>query len=135
MRISGAAVMVGLVMLIGALPASGQPRFELRSGSAIRLAADDNTAADRNAYVQKAQGEMEEWQKKLHEFGEEAKAKGQEAGSSADKGLNEAWVKTKEASRKLQTVGAEGWQGAKSSYEKATQNLSATWNRIHSGDH
>ncbi|HZB92458.1 MAG TPA: hypothetical protein VE397_13510 [Stellaceae bacterium] len=135
MRISSAAIVIALFMLIGERPVAGQPTFGLRSGSPLQLAADDDTAADRNTYLRKVQEDMQEWQRKLHQFGEAAKAKGQEAGGSAEKGLDDAWVKAKDESRKLQTVGAEGWQGAKTSYEKATDALAAEWRKLHPGDH
>jgi hypothetical protein len=134
MRISSALIIIGPVMLIGALPAVGKPALRIGSEAPTRLAAGDDAAADRNTYVRKAQDEMQEWQRKLHEFGEQAEAKGREADSAAEKGLNDAWIKAKDASGKLQAVGTEGWQSAKASYEKATHDLAEAWRKIHPGD-
>ena len=135
MRVWSVAIIISPIMLLGALPAVGQPTPRFGSGAPVRLAAGDDTAADRNTYVQKAQEEMQDWQRKLHEFGEQAEAKGRDASSAAEKGLNDAWIKAKDASGKLQTVGDEGWQSAKSSYENARRDLAETWRRIHPGDH
>jgi hypothetical protein len=134
MGIFRAAIIIGPFMLIGTLPAAAQPALPLGSNTLIRLAADDDSTADRATFTQKAQAEMQDWQKKLHTFGEQAEAKGQEAGSAAQSGLNDAWTKAKAASHKLQTVGNEGWQGAKASYEKASQNLTDAWHKVHPDD-
>jgi hypothetical protein len=134
MGIFRATIVIAPLMLIGALPAAAQSKPALDAGTPIRLAADDNSAADRDSFTQKAQTEMHDWQQKLHDFGQQATAKGQEAGSAAQKGLDDAWIKAKAASHKLQTVGAEGWQGAKASYEKASQDLSDAWHKVHPDD-
>ncbi|HUC65783.1 MAG TPA: hypothetical protein VMA53_10170 [Stellaceae bacterium] len=134
MGIFRASIIIGPLMLIGALPAAGQSMPPLGSGTPIRLAADDSSTSDRDSFTQKAQAEMQDWQQKLHDFGQQAEAKGQEAGSAAQSGLNDAWVKAKAASHKLKTVGAEGWQGAKASYEKASHNLAEAWQKVHPDD-
>jgi hypothetical protein len=131
MGIFRAATIISPLLLIGTPAAAAQSTQPLDSGTPIRLAADDSSTADRDSFTQKAQVEMQEWQKKLHDFGAQAEAKGQEAGSAAQSGLNDAWTKAKAASHKLQTVGAEGWQGAKMSYEKASQDLSEAWHKVH----
>ena len=74
---------------------------------------------------------MQEWQRKLHDFSEKAAAKGKEAGNAAENDLNKAWTKADAASRKLQTVGAEGWESAKTSFEKASHELADAWHKIH----
>ena len=61
---------------------------------------------------------MREWQRKLHDFSVNAEANGKEAGNAAKTDLNKAWAKTEAASRKLQTVGDEGWDNAKTSFER-----------------
>jgi hypothetical protein len=35
---------------------------------------------------------------------------------------------------KLQTVGAEGWESAKTSFAKASRELAAAWHKIHPED-
>jgi hypothetical protein len=134
MGIFRASIIIGPLMLVGTSPAAAQPTPPLGSGTPIRLAADDSSTADRGSFTQKAQDEMQDWQKKLHDFGRQAEAKGQEAGSAAQSGLNDAWIKAKAASHKLQTVGAEGWDSAKASYEKASHNLAEQWQKLHSDD-
>jgi hypothetical protein len=134
MGIFRASIIIAPLVLIGALPAAAQSTPPLGSGAPIRLAADDGSTTDRDSFTQKAQTEMQDWQQKLHDFGQQAATKGQEAGSAAQNGLNDAWIKAKAASRKLQTVGAEGWQGAKTSYEKASQDLTDAWHKVHPDD-
>ena len=122
MRMLTAAIVVGPLLLSGTL-AAGQ----------VQLAAGDATA-DRDTYAQKARDEMQQWQRKLHEVGAQAEAKGQEAGNAAGNDLNAAWSKAEAASRKLQAAGAEGWESAKTSYEQASHELAEAWHRIHPDD-
>jgi hypothetical protein len=57
---------------------------------------------------------------------------GKEAGNKGDTDLNKAMTKTEAASRKLQTVGAEGWDHAKTSFERASRELADAWDKIRS---
>ena len=118
MRMLTASIVIGPLVLIGALPAvAGQSTLALGSGVPVLLAAGNDTPADRDAYTQQARDKMQEWQRKLHDFSEKAEAKGKEAGNAAGNNLNKAWTKAEAASSKLQTVGAESWEGAKTSFE------------------
>ena len=135
MKILIASILIGPLMLIGALPAvAGQSTHMLGSGAPIRLAASGVSKADRDTYIQKAQNEMLEWQRKLNDFSEKMAAKGQQASDAAEHDLNKAWTKADAASRELQTVGAEGWKSAQTSFEKATRELAETWDKTRSKD-
>lgn len=72
---------------------------------------------------------MQDWQQKLHAFSETAKAKGEKAGDAAAHELNTAWTKAQAQAHKLQTAGAEDWESAKASYEKASRELADAWDR------
>ena len=63
-----------------------------------------------------------------------AGAKRKEAGNAAENDLNNAWTKAETASSKLQTVGAESWESAKTSFEEASRELADTWHKIHPED-
>jgi hypothetical protein len=133
MKILTAAIVIGPLLLIGALPAAaGQSPPALGSNAPVRLAAGGDAAADRDTYTQKARNDMQEWRRKLHDFSEKAGATGKEAGSAAETDLNKAWTKTEAASRRLQTVGAEGWDHARISFEKASHELTDAWDKIRS---
>jgi hypothetical protein len=135
MNLLTTSIVIGPLMLFGALPAAaGQSPRELGSGTVVQLAVAGDPAGDRDSYTQKARNDMEDWQRKLHDVGDKAEAKGKEVGNAADSDLNQAWTKAKAASEKLQTMGAEGWDGAKASYEHASHDLSDTWHRIHPDD-
>jgi hypothetical protein len=77
---------------------------------------------------------MQEWQRKLHDFSEKARANGQEASDAAGKDLNKAWSKVEAASRDLQTAGADGWDSAKAAFEKASHELADTWDKVRPQD-
>lgn len=134
MRMLTVSIVIGPLVLIGALPAAGQSTLALGSGAPVQLAAGGDSTADRDTYTQRARDEMQEWQRKLHDFSEIAAAKGKEAGNAAENDLNKTWAKADAASRKLQTVGAEGWESAKTSFEKASQELADAWHRIRPQD-
>ena len=128
MRILFASVIIGPLMLCGALPAAaGQ---SISSDRPIQLAAGGDLTADRDAYTQKARDAMHEWQQKLHDFSEKAKAKGQEEGKAAENELKAAWTKAEAEQRKLETASAEGWESAKTSFEKAFHDLKEVWDKI-----
>lgn len=132
MKILTAAIVFTPLMLIGVLPAiAGQPVSLFPSNAPVQLAADTASPTDRDTYMQKAKAEVQEWQRKLHDFGEQAKAKGQTASNSTGNELNEAWSKTEAASHRLQTASADGWESAKTSFEKASHNLADAWHKIH----
>ena len=132
MRMLAASIVIGPLMLIGTLPAvAGQSNS---SGTQIQMAAGSNSTADRDTYTQKAQGDMQEWQQKLRAFSETAKAKGEKAGNAAENELNTAWTKAQAEAHKLQTAGAEDWESAKASYEKASRELADAWDRNRTWD-
>jgi type IV secretory pathway VirB10-like protein len=126
MRILVASVVLGPLLL------SGVPRVAVAQSAAppppIPLPADND--ADRGPYTQNAQEDMDQWQQKLHDFGEKAKATGQQGAAAAKENLDTAFTKAKVAAEGLKTAGANGWQNAKMSFEKAKHDLADTWDRI-----
>jgi hypothetical protein len=135
MRMLTVSIVVGPLMLIGALPAAaGQSALALGSGAPVRLVAGSDSTADRDTYTQKARNEMQEWQQKLHDFSARAEAKGAEAGRAAKDDLDAAWTKAEAASRQLQTASAEGWESARTSFDAASRGLIDAWHKVHPED-
>jgi hypothetical protein len=134
MKILAASIVFGPLMLMGALPVAAGP--STRADTPTQLAADSDAArpADRDTYSQNAKDQMTSWQQKVHDFNAQAAAKGKEVGDATDDGLNKAWAKTQAASARLQSAGDDGWQDAKSSFERASQSLADTWHKIHPDD-
>lgn len=135
MRIVTTLISLGVLALISTLPAAGESNLLLRSApSPFQLAASGDSTTSRDTFTQKVRNEMLEWRRNLHEFSEKAEAKGKDAYNAAVNDLDEAWTKAEAASRKLQTVGDEGWESAKIDYEKASYELAEVWHKIHSGE-
>jgi hypothetical protein len=134
MRMLTVSIVIGPLVLIGALPAAGQSTLALGSGAPAQLAAGADSAADRATYTQMVRDEMQEWQRKLHDFSEKAAAKGKQLDNAAENDLNKSWTKAKAASSRLQTVGAEGWESAKRSFEEASRELANAWDKIRPED-
>ena len=134
MRMLTVSIVIGPLMLIGALPATGQSTLALGSGAPVQLAAGADSAADRDTYTQMALDEIQKWQGKLHNFSEKAAAKGKQLDKAAKNDLNKAWTKAKAASSRLQTAGAKGWASAKTSFEEASRELADAWDKIRPED-
>ena len=132
MRILFASIVIGPLMLFGALPAAAGQSISFNSPT--RLAAGGESTVDRDTYTQKARDAMHEWQQKLHDFSEQAKAKGQEEGKAAENELKAAWTIAEAAQRKLETASTEGWDSAKTSFEKASHDLKEVWDKIRPDD-
>lgn len=94
------------------------------------MAAVADWKAERDTYVQKARDEVQAWQQKLHDIREKAKTKNSEASITAQNDFNAAWTETEDAFHKLETVGAEDWESAKISFNRASQKLAAIWEKI-----
>ena len=128
MRSFYAAIAIGPLVLAGALaPAAGQPPS---SNIPVQLAAGTNSTVDRDSYARKAEDEVREWLRKLHDFNETAEAKGKEADRAAANDLSKARTKTEAALRQLQTAGGEGRENAKIPFEKADRELAESRDRI-----
>ena len=70
MRMLTVSIVIGPLVLIGALPAARSVDFRARLGRPVQLAAVGDSTADRDTYTQRARDEMQEWQRKLHDFSE-----------------------------------------------------------------
>ena len=133
MRILPTSTVVGSVLLIGligTLPAASQSVQATQPTTSLRVAAVTDWKAERDAYVQKARDEVQEWQRKLHDLREKRRTKSSEANITAQNDFNAAWTAADDAFHKLETVGAEDWESAKMSFNKASLKLAAVWQKI-----
>ena len=124
MRILATAIVVAPLVLIGA------------PGAAVAQSnppADTGSATDWDTYTQQAQGKSQEWQQKLQHFSDTMAAKGQKATTRTEDQLKKAWARTQTEAHK-QTATADGWQGAKTSFERASRDLSNAWGKIRPQD-
>jgi hypothetical protein len=133
MRILPTSTVVGsflVIGLIGTLPAAGQSIQPPQPAASSRMAAVADWKTERDAYVQKARDEVQEWQRKLHDFSEKTRTKTSETSIMAQNDFNAAWKETEDAFHKLETVRAEDWESAKTSYNRASLKLAAIWDKI-----
>lgn len=132
MKILTAAIVFAPLMLAGVLPAMAGPPVSLSPENApARSATRVDAEADRTTYMQKTRTQLQEWQRKVSDYGAQSKDKGQAAGNAGGKELNKAWAKTQAASHQLRTASSDRWDGAKASYEKASRGLAETWHKYH----
>jgi hypothetical protein len=125
-------MVIGPLMVMGALPAAGQTGTSPASGYSVQLAA--NSAADRDSFTQEAHAKTAEWQRKLGALRDKADANGKAAGNAAEDDVTKAWAKVETAMRRLENAGADGWDDAKSAYQTASNDLAAAWRRHHPED-
>jgi hypothetical protein len=132
----GTAVKVFIIPFIAALalasafPAAAQSNLGSGSGASVRMAAAQDSTADRETYIRKAQNDMQDWQQKLHAFGAKIRAKATHAHNSAGDDLNKAWTRAEAASGRLEIVSSEDWDSAKISFERASHKLALAWHKI-----
>nr|WP_294522899.1 hypothetical protein [uncultured Rhodopila sp.] len=86
-------------------------------------------ASQRDTYIVRSEAELDDWQAKLLRFCEEAKvqARSDRAATKAD--LLAALDKAEAGAFRLQTAGAESWDDARMSYERATGDLEVAWDK------
>jgi hypothetical protein len=121
-----------LISVIGTLPATGQSIQAKQPTASFQVAAITDWKAERDIYVQKARDEVQAWQQRVQDVREKARIKNSEENIIARKNFDTAWAEAEDASRKLETVGAEDWKSAKISFHKASQKLAAVWEKIKS---
>jgi hypothetical protein len=129
MRMLFVSIVAAPLMMIGALPAAQS----ISSDARIRL-ANGGPTANRDPYNQNAPDAVLEWQKKLDDFTEKAKAKGQEECNAAGDGINSAWIKTVAGEHKLQAASANSWKSAKIFFEKASYGIMEVWAEMRPDD-
>jgi hypothetical protein len=134
MRISITPLLIGTLVLAGASPAAAQSKPASDQHISVGVATTRNTAAERESYTQKPQGEVRIWQQRLHDFDAKAQVKATEAQASASRDLDEAWTETKTASARLETAGEKDWDGAKVEFKTASDKLAVSWHKVNPAD-
>jgi hypothetical protein len=125
MRLIPALVMAGSLVLMAALPAAARSARSLNSNASVH-----DSASDRDTYAERARSEMQEWRRKLQDFGDSAHAKAKEANKVAVDDLNKAWTRTEAASRRLENAGTDDWRSAKASYKADSHRLTLAWDKV-----
>ncbi len=115
-------------MLVGGLSAATAQ--SVAAATSTRSASGTDATADRESYTQKARDDLHAWQLKLSDFDDKAEKTGRKDLASAKHDLHEAWARTATETDKLKDSSAEGWQSAKLSYEKASNELAADWDKV-----
>ena len=127
-----AAAIAAMLLLLGCLAtgAVARPAIPHTAPSVLVAATDRDTAGERDSYRRKAMDDMREWQRKLHDLGATAAAKGRAANDAAEKDLHKAWTDAKAASEHLRVASAAGWSRARAAYEKAARDLAVAWHGV-----
>jgi len=122
-----------LALLAISQPVAAQTR---PSGPPAPLPASGGIAAtaDHESFTQQTQHEMQDWQHKLQELRESAKAKGQQVGSAAQHDLDKAWADTQVQAERVKAATIDNWENAKAGFQKASRDLADAWDRVRNGN-
>jgi uncharacterized protein involved in type VI secretion and phage assembly len=134
MKILIAPIVIGMLALAGASPAAAQSKSVPDKGTSVGMAASSDSEADRKSYTQQAQGEMQLWEQRLHDFNAKVEANATDTQTNASKDLDGAWTKTKTAWNQLETAGENDWTSAKSSFQDASHRLGLAWQKVNPKD-
>jgi hypothetical protein len=135
MRILAALIVTGPLMAMSSFPiAAAHLAPPMVDEPLLQVADNDDFATRKDAYLQKMSDEMTEWRKKMDAAGERAEAAGREASADVKEHLKRAWTATEEGWQKLKAESAEGWDKAKTAYERSTAELRAQWHQVHPED-
>ncbi len=126
--------------VITATPTAAALLFCLPAAELAQPAPPDThiavSAADqRDTYIVKSEEELDEWQVKLLRFCDEAKLQARADTAVTKDRLLTALEKAEAGASRLQTAGAENWDEARVSYERATSDLAVAWDKVQAGDH
>jgi hypothetical protein len=130
MKILIARIAITALAFGGTSAAVAQTKPGAEQGTSVGMAPARDGAAERESYVQKAQGEMRIWQQKLYDFDARVPVKTTEAETSAAKDLDSAWAETKTASARLETAGEKDWDSVKVSFKTASDKLDVAWHKL-----
>jgi hypothetical protein len=131
MNVFSALATGSALLLIAALPAAGQPLPLQATGAPVQLAAQWALGVKKEEYARKSRDDMREWQAKLEGAREADRDQGRSAAAAGLSGLHRAWAKAEAESLRLETANGEGWNSARSAFEKASKNLADAWRRAY----
>ena len=83
---------------------------------------------DMEQYLQGANQEMEELQKKMNAYLEEARRKGSEAAQQTQQTVEDQWSEVQQQWQRLENATQEAWEGARRGYERAREDFKKAWN-------
>ena len=121
----GALFLAGGTAVAGAIPAPAA------TGSSVMLVADTNDfATQRDEYIRKAQDELQDWQNRMSQWTDEAKANGSKISEQTRQNLDKAWTDVEANWRKLQAAAPQTWDKARASFEEASERMKSAWEKI-----
>jgi gas vesicle protein len=123
----GALCVVGgtATAVAGAVPAPPTTR-----GGVMLVADAKDFATQRDEYIRKAQDELQEWQNRMSQWTDDAKASGSKISEQTRRNLDKAWTDVQANWHKLQAAAPQTWDTARSSFEEASERMKSAWEKI-----
>ena len=123
--------LMGALLMAGGIAVAGANPTPSATGGRVMLIADTNDfAAQRDEYIRKAQNEFQEWQNRMSQWTDDAKASGSKISEQTQRNLDKAWTDVKANWRKLQTAAPQTWDKARASFEQASDRMKSAWEKI-----
>lgn len=130
-----AAALAATLVAAGPPPAAGgPPLLPVTSGARVGLTAAGDFAATKDAYLRRAEAELQAWRRRVYALGEGAGAEGRKIGDAAANGLRTAWAEAETGWGELRAASDTGWASARTSFEQAVADLKSVWHSIHPRD-
>ena len=131
MKTSMTRSLMSALLLVGGTAVAGATPANPATGVGVMLVADANDfAAQRDEYIRKAQDEFQEWQNRMSQWTDEAKANGGKISEQTRQNLDKAWTDVKANWRKLQAAAPQTWDQARASFEEASERMKSAWETI-----
>jgi len=121
------SIVLGGLILLGALPAAGQPA---QPAAPPETAAGSDPSPGHDTYLGKARADLQAWRRELDAFDTKVEAEGRVDSRAAADRLNVAWANTEAEAGKLQAAGADGWVRAKASFEDASREFTEAFDKV-----
>jgi hypothetical protein len=123
--------LMSALLLVGGTAVAGATPATPATGGGVMLVADANDfAAQRDEYIRKAQDEFQEWQNRMSQWTDEAKANGGKISEETRQNLDKAWTDVEANWRKLQAAAPQTWDKARASFEEASERMKSAWEKI-----
>jgi len=131
MRPLAASLLTLSLVAAAPLAAAAMERAPATPHSLFTRVDDSGFTQKRQEYQERAQRQMDEWGHKMSAATESAKENGKELAADAQAELDHAWSDTKEQWAKLQQASADGWERARTAYERASRKMRDEWSKFH----
>ena len=125
------AAAIGLVLIAAAQPAAGQPRAASGTNELAVVTIPAPVPSDAHeTFRSRVRDEMADWRRKMQAFDDNTEAHGKRVTKAAETRLRSAWDDTEVEARNLEVATTRDWDRTKRSFEAASHQIAAAWDKV-----